>query len=587
MHAPEPSDCETHHSSSGGISGPPGESDYPSPELHSGSWGTSGQHPQAVTSTLDKQQKTNDSTTRKTFHSAGICAKTVADDSRSDVTVTAADAQVRGSRFVGDMNPEGIFFLEANPENYRSKSAFQSVGFWMSEDSERPGRLTGKFATPPPLSLLYGFEPTIQRAILPILAEECFSTIPRHEHRDALVAAYFEKIHPLFPIVNKSTYDLLSLDSLPRLLLDQGMCLAISMDVSTKDHLYLSAEPVALPFKDFGRRLLAAMRMIIEMGWVADKVLLIQLLSLMSLSREGPEGCEYSTVALGCAVHYLFSLGFHLAVERDDSQKFPETLFCSVWLLDRLNAASQGRPTLIHERDVGRSIQRSAETQGPPLRLLLHVGLLLDEVIKLYRPGCIEMEFTSDFHLFEDLAIKTNATSLPPHLLGEFNSVIRLDSAGSGMLTSSLATIEVLYHAVAILSCRPLTNKTTAPQFFSSGRTRQLWSAERVTALVGREFEGQLILLPFVPYAVSLSMSVNYRELRRSKVPAYRAKARNDLEINCALLERLGETFWSAKAMADTASVTLAELDRVFTHVKDDERRKDPSRSQGEIDTRK
>ncbi|KAJ4295104.1 hypothetical protein N0V90_007113 [Kalmusia sp. IMI 367209] len=60
-------------------------------------------------------------------------------------------------------------------------------------------------------------------------------------------------------------------------------------------------------------------------------------------------------------------------------------------------------------------------------------------------------------------------------------------------------------------------------------------------------------------------------------MPAHRAKATNDLEMNRSLLEKLGETFWSARVMADMASVTLLGLDRVLSHTQNDEQRKDPN----------
>ena len=92
--------------------------------------------------------------------------------------------------------------------------------------------------------------------------------------------------------------------------------------------------------------------------------------------------------------------------------------------------------------------------------------------------------------------------------------------------------------------------------------------------MIGHEFRDQLVLLPFVPYAVSLSLSVVYREMRRSKIPMYRARARNALEANCRILENLGQIFWSAAVMASMGNLTLKELDRVYSNVTDAESRK-------------
>jgi hypothetical protein len=139
---------------------------------------------------------------------------------------------------------------------------------------------------------------------------------------------------------------------------------------------------------------------------------------------------------------------------------------------------------------------------------------------------------------------------------------------------------------VAILSCHPVSSGSDRT-ISSSQKIRQLWSSERATSLVDQEFRDQLVLLPFVPYAVSLSLSVNYRELRRSKIPAHRARARIGVEVNCRILERLGKIFGSAAVMAETGSITLKELDRVCTSVKHDEQRKAYDNSHADTNTGK
>ncbi|KAJ4982960.1 hypothetical protein SVAN01_11560 [Stagonosporopsis vannaccii] len=476
------------------------------------------------------------------------------DDGGRATAVHADSTQAHGARFIGDMNPEGVFFATADTEVRQKVSTRGSIGVWLAEHGGQPSRLADRCTVPLPRpSLFRGFRPAIRRAIMPILEEECLSTIPPVAHRNALRAAYFEKFHPLLPVVNKSTFQSLPSQGLSRLLLDQGMCLVASMDSSLRHHLYLSDGSAVLSCKDFGHRLLATMRTSIEIGWVTEKVLLVQLLALMSLFQEGPDGCENSLLTLGRAVQHLHSLGFHLRMEVENTHwDHAGTLFCCVWLLDRLSAASQGRPVLMHERDISRSMQQCFDAQDPSFRLVLRIGTLLDEVVTLYRPDCADTRFAHDFVLFEDLAVECQATALPPHLL---------------------ATIEVFYHAVAILSCHPISDGSDH-QVSSSRRTRQFWSAERATALVGHEFHDQLVPLPFIPYAVSLSLSVSYRELRRNRIPTHRARARNGMEVNCRILKELGRISGSAATMARTGSMTLKELDRVCTSVKDDEQRR-------------
>lgn len=107
-----------------------------------------------------------------------------------------------------------------------------------------------------------------------------------------------------------------------------------------------------------------------------------------------------------------------------------------------------------------------------------------------------------------------------------------------------------------------------------TARTRQAFSTERVTGIVGHEHRHRLVLFPFVPYAISLSLSVSYREMRRSKIPMLRARARIAFEANCLILKELGEKFSSAAVMADMGNMTLEEVDRAYSRVTDESRRR-------------
>lgn len=84
-----------------------------------------------------------------------------------------------------------------------------------------------------------------------------------------------------------------------------------------------------------------------------------------------------------------------------------------------------------------------------------------------------------------------------------------------------------------------------------------------MTSIVGEEFYGQLSLLPVVPYAVSLSLRISYRDLRLSKAPIFRTRARRHLLSNCAILRELGDTFSSATVMVNLAEQTVREMDKV------------------------
>ena len=70
-----------------------------------------------------------------------------------------------------------------------------------------------------------------------------------------------------------------------------------------------------------------------------------------------------------------------------------------------------------------------------------------------------------------------------------------------------------------------------------------------------------------MPYAVSLSLSVAYREMRHNRVPMYRTRAQVDLKTNCRVLEKLGKIFWAASVTAEMGKSTLKEIDKVYSSV--------------------
>lgn len=128
-----------------------------------------------------------------------------------------------------------------------------------------------------------------------------------------------------------------------------------------------------------------------------------------------------------------------------------------------------------------------------------------------------------------------------------------------------------MYHAVAILSCR--SRSFEEPQRSSTSYIRQSLSAAQIISIVDQEFRDQLSFFPFVPYAVSLSLSVAYREMRHSKIPMYRARARLKLQNICNILQSLGEIFWSASTLGDMGQATIREMDRVYSAVANSQHR--------------
>jgi hypothetical protein len=182
------------------------------------------------------------------------------------------------------------------------------------------------------------------------LEQECLATIPPTATLEALSKIYFEKVHPIFPVIDQTAYENLSLKDPAHIILQQSICLAASKNFAARQYLVMTESEPPLSCRTFGERLSGAMRLIIEMGLVKDKIVLIQALALMSQFTDSPVGDDMSSQLCGRAVHYVQTLGLHLkGRQEDESGSYNTTLLCCIYSIDRMNAAFHGRPTLMHE----------------------------------------------------------------------------------------------------------------------------------------------------------------------------------------------------------------------------------------------
>ncbi|RYP28799.1 hypothetical protein DL767_007058 [Monosporascus sp. MG133] len=163
--------------------------------------------------------------------------------------------------------------------------------------------------------------------------------------------------------------------------------------------------------------------------------------------------------------------------------------------------------------------------------------------------------------IFEQMIIDAGATKVPSAFLGERFWLCRLE-ARHIVANESAATLEVLYHSVAILSCRlpPGGTATTGVLPPPATNSRRSLSADRITSIVSQEYNEQVSYMPIIPYGVSLSLSVAYRKMRYSDIFMFRNRGKQDFQKNTQLLKSLGGTFWTAKVMATMAEQVLQEM---------------------------
>ncbi|KAK1995535.1 fungal-specific transcription factor domain-containing protein [Colletotrichum falcatum] len=433
-------------------------------------------------------------------------------------------------RFVGDLNPEGTFLADS-PGTRRGYAESNSVGVWYSR-RDNANSLTTELAS----------------AVSVDHAEHQFlAVLPKNEHYDQLKRIYLRDVHRILPIMNVDILEKPT-STISQVLCKQAVCLAAGSNPGAKPYLTLGEDSSAvLAYSEFALRLSSAIRKALGLGLVKDRVQAVAILVILSLYTHFSQDRHLSAELAAQAVSNAQTVGLHLQnpPARSEEPAYLTRLFCCVWAMDQLNAAFHGRPVMMHERDLGRDMEACIAEQDSCFRLFLEIVVLLGCIIDLYRPaakntGCVVME---NLPSFDSLVEKSRALGVESRLL---------------------ASIELLYYGIAILSCR-IPVGSTRSEHLSLAQARQSLSAIKITVIV-EQFGSSLAHMTFVPYAVSLSLRVAYRELRSSKVPMLTARSRRQLQSTCRVLRELGGMFRSALVMVDLAEQVIQEIDQVCSN---------------------
>ncbi|KAM0745426.1 hypothetical protein ACQRIT_000810 [Beauveria bassiana] len=366
--------------------------------------------------------------------------------------------QTRSSRFVGDLNPEGMFIEATASVSARESSQKGDVGIWLPSGSGQ----SSQFITSRPPAIM-------DRFLLPFVEEHCLSCLPPEDDFAKLKATFIHKIHPIFPILSLSSLNE-PLNSPANIIQRQLVCLAAGSDPDMTQYLRLENKGSALLSpQDYSQSLSSSVRAILETSLITDRVAHIQALAMLS---------------------------FYV------------------------------QPTCAEEADL------PAQLGGPS-----------EEASGVDKVAYI------DLPVLEAMIVNADALKVSSPLI---------------------ATIETFYHAVIILSCR-LPRPGTAPAASTlpppSANARRSLAAERIACAVPRDC---LSPAPFVPYAVSLALSVEYRKMRHSRLPMFRARAMSSFKRNCELLRRYSNHFWNASVVAGLGERVLKEMERAATTLNKD-----------------
>ncbi|KAH7138782.1 fungal-specific transcription factor domain-containing protein [Dendryphion nanum] len=455
--------------------------------------------------------------------------------------------------FLGYLNPEAVLREQVHGVHERGKPLISptipSIGQWI--DGHEDGRPSTSQSLTPSARLNETSphstaESNVQKALQSYLAAVGVSIVPPRRHQDALLDIYFSLVHPLLPIVDQSLFSTWYNEGRePRMLL-QAICLVASKHANAADHLCLGDDTRKLTPREFSQRMYNSIIAGIEAKMEKNRVILIQVLALISLHCEGPDGAEQASMHLAQAIHHAHTFGLQFGHQwknqKSDSQGNLEDLFWCLWSLDKINACMNGRPLIMHDRDNSLTkLPTDPEKRSSPFGVWLQISEMLDRVIDYYRPGRSAEETGwegDDFLGFEEM-------------VGDGED--KLD----GPIMSLLS---LFHHTMCMASHKSLS--INDPVKSTPSYVRQSLSATRVISLLNAEAPEFLPPLPLVPYALSVALSVVYRHFRSRRLKVHINRATDELKQCVVLLNRLRTAWWSAGTMADIGIAVLNNADR-------------------------
>ncbi|KAL2759758.1 hypothetical protein ACRALDRAFT_1079253 [Sodiomyces alcalophilus JCM 7366] len=490
---------------------------------------------------------------------ASVNASTASRPSSSEATASTRKPTTDTAHlhFVGDLSPEASFL--ANRNRGRGAGADQpprrgEIGVWLGQRPDPDDDVTAPSdsqhdapavavepnqGTPFRPSGLMGLE-----GLYPQLRRECMSVLPPQHDFARLSDIYYTKFDPIFPVLHAEEVSE-KRDAMEAAVLRQCICLMAALDPSARRHLRLGQDAGGvLSQTEFRSRIATAVKLALDADFIQDKMVQLQACIVMAFYVNKPSSGEVSAQYCAQAVQLTQMMGLHLGWpgDRGTTEKSRRVFWC-VWTLDRLNAAANGRPVLIHHQDMDKRVLEAVPEQVPAFQLFIRISQFLDRVISKYRPHALPESQQPVTPSFDDLVCEAHA---------------------AGVAAPLLASVELYYHAVVILQGRP--------QGSPSGRvpcsSAQTFCAMSIISIASEEYKSSLTFWAVVPYAVSLASSVAYRDFRNSPIPYHRKRAYGLFQASCDLLDELGKAFRSARMMARLAKDTLQEVERISVNRK-------------------
>lgn len=298
--------------------------------------------------------------------------------------------------FLGYLNPEAVLREQVNSERGKLTQSpiIPSIGQWIEGENRRPSTSQPGSALPrlDGTSPQSNQEAKVERALNTYLDAVGVSILPPRRSQDALFDIYFNYVHPLLPLIDRNLFsEQYSQGTEPRMLM-QAICIVASKHADAAECLCLGDDPRRMGPREFSHRLYNAVIAGIEAKLEKNRVVLIQVLALISLHCEGPDGAEQASMHLAQAIHHAHTFGLQFGHQwknqKSEFQENLEDLFWCLWSLDKINACMNGRPLIMHDRDNSLTrLPTDPEKRSSPFGVWLQISEMLDKVIDYYRPG--------------------------------------------------------------------------------------------------------------------------------------------------------------------------------------------------------
>jgi hypothetical protein len=232
-----------------------------------------------------------------------------------------------------------------------------------------------------------------------------FRVLPRRT-QDVLIALYFSCIDPVLPLFDDGMFLHRFRHGSASNFLINAICLASCKTEEATDYLRLAEDGPVIPPLTFARALYAGLEGAIKADLEPDRITKVQILALLSLHNDGPNGIEDSSIHLTQAIHHAHTAAIQVHYSGERPEGHPRMLYWCLWSLDKINASLAGRPVTIADRDIG--ITRPVLENEPIFQgfvMWLTISDLLAQVIAYYRPIASEdaTGWEEDFPTFHQI----------------------------------------------------------------------------------------------------------------------------------------------------------------------------------------